>query len=299
MITVELKDHLARRAALVEAALDRWLPPADAAPARLHEAMRYSLEAGGKRLRPALVLDGCACVGGDPDLALPTACAVECLHTYSLIHDDLPCMDDDDLRRGRPSCHKQYDEATALLAGDALQALAFALTAANAGVAGVSPAQAARAAAELAEAAGAPGMVGGQMLDLLAEHTRPTEDLVEAIHLRKTTALIRASVRCGAILGGADEAALAALGRYGTSLGLAFQIVDDILDIEGDEVALGKPVGSDLNHDKATWPAVHGLAASRVRARELVAEAIAALAPFGDAAAPLVALAEFVEQRRN
>jgi geranylgeranyl diphosphate synthase type II len=292
---MDLTAHLKARAAQVEAALDRVLPAGSAEPARLHAAMRYSIEAGGKRLRPALVLDACAAVGGDPEIAIPTACAFECVHTYSLIHDDLPCMDDDDLRRGRPSCHKQFDEATALLAGDALLTQAFGLAAANGLTAGYE--RAARSTAELAEAAGAPGMVGGQMLDLLGEQQTPTADQVEQIHLRKTTALLRAAVVCGAILGGASQAQIAALGHYGSCLGLAFQIVDDILDVVGDEAKLGKPIGSDAGHAKATWPAVHGLEASRARAAELVAEALAAIESFGPEAEPLRALAHFVTQR--
>ncbi len=293
-----VEQHLAARAELVEEALDRWLPAATEPPGILHEAMRYSLQAGGKRLRPALVLDACAAVGGDPLRALPTACAFECVHTYSLIHDDLPCMDDDDLRRGRPSCHKQFDEATALLAGDALLTLAFALVAANADEPGVTASQVVRVAAELAAAAGAPGMVGGQVLDLAAEGTQPTEPVVEAIHRRKTMALLRGSLRCGAILGGADDPRVDALSRYGEGLGLAFQIVDDILDIVGDEAKLGKPVGSDVGLDKATYPAVLGLDASRRKAHDLIETALAALSGLGDAAEPLRALAVFVEQRQ-
>ncbi len=298
-MSFDLDAHIASRAAAVEAALDRFLPPAEAEPGRLHAAMRYSVTAGGKRLRPMLVLDCCAAVGGRADQAMPTACAFECIHTYSLIHDDLPCMDDDDLRRGRPSCHKQFDEETALLAGDALQTLAFALCAANAGHGAVTAERALRATAVLAEAAGAPGMVGGQMLDLLAERHEPTAELVRSIHLRKTTALIRAACRAGGILGGGDEPRVAALAEYGGSLGLAFQIVDDILDIEGDEAALGKPIGSDQARGKATWPALFGLEASRAEAEELIAAATGALDGFGDEAAPLRALARFVIERNN
>ncbi|MBI2301577.1 MAG: polyprenyl synthetase family protein [Armatimonadetes bacterium] len=296
---MDVAAHLAARAAEVEAALDRLLPPGETSPPQLHQAMRYSLEAGGKRLRPALVLDACACAGGDPDTALPTACALECIHTYSLIHDDLPCMDDDDLRRGRPSCHKQFDEATALLAGDALLTLAFGLVAGNLGEDGVTAGQVVRVTAEVAEAAGTPGMVGGQMLDLLGEGQPPTAELVEAIHLRKTTALLRAAVRCGAILGGAGDAEFEALSAYGRNLGLAFQIVDDILDIVGDEAALGKPVGSDVGLAKATWPAVHGLDESRRYAHALIAEAQRSLDGFGAEAEPLRALAAFVEERQS
>ena len=294
---MDLSAHLKARAATIEAALDRYLPAADAPPAQLHQAMRYSMEAGGKRLRPALVLDACAAVGGNDQAVLPTACALECIHTYSLIHDDLPCMDDDDLRRGRPSCHRQFDEATALLAGDALLTLAFYLTATNAAEPGIGAERAARATAVLAEAAGAPGMVGGQMLDLMSEGHQPTAELVETIHLKKTTALLTAAVVCGAILGGGSEAQIAAFERYGRGLGLAFQIVDDILDIVGDEAALGKPVGSDQGHDKATWPALFGIEASRAKAHELIEDALAALADFGDEAEPLRVLARFTEER--
>jgi geranylgeranyl diphosphate synthase type II len=292
---MDLAAHLKARAETIEAALDRLVPPADAEPARLHQAMRYSLEAGGKRLRPALVLDACAGVGGDAEACLPTACAFECIHTYSLIHDDLPCMDDDDLRRGRPSCHKQFDEATALLAGDALLTLAFTLTASNATSLGAERANAATAV--LAEAAGAAGMVGGQMIDLLSEGVAPSAELVETIHLKKTTALLRGAVVAGAVLGGASAAQVTALSRYGTCLGLSFQIIDDILDIVGDEAKLGKPVGSDEGHAKATWPAVMGIDASRRRAAELCEEALGALTEFGVEAEPLRALARYVVER--
>jgi len=299
MIAFDLKSHLDSRAAAVAAALDRYLPAADAPPARLHQAMRYSIQAGGKRLRPALVMDACACLGAAPERALPTACAIECIHTYSLIHDDLPCMDDDDLRRGRPSCHREFDEATALLAGDALQALAFQLTAVNGNLDGVTPEMAVAVTIELATASGAPGMVGGQMLDLLGEHEAPTAELVARIHEKKTTALLRCAVRCGALLGGADAGELEALSEYGEALGTAFQIIDDILDIEGDPQTLGKPVGSDLAHQKATYPAVYGLDASRQKAHEQTARALAALDRFGAEAEPLRAVAVFNEQRRS
>ena len=299
MIAFDLKSHLDARAAAVAAALDGYLPASDTPPERLHAAMRYSIQAGGKRLRPALVMDACACLGQDPERALPTACAIECIHTYSLIHDDLPCMDDDDLRRGRPSCHREFDEATALLAGDALQALAFQLTAENGTIAGVTQEMAVQVTVELATASGAPGMVGGQMLDLLGEHELPTAELVARIHEKKTTALLRCAVRCGALLGGADEAELAVLTEYGEALGTAFQIIDDILDIEGDPQTLGKPVGSDLVHQKATYPAVYGIDASRQKAREQTARALQALQRFGPEAEPLRAVAVFNEQRRS
>jgi geranylgeranyl diphosphate synthase type II len=226
----------------VDEALARYLPAEDEAPtapcpARLASAMRYSVLGGGKRLRPLLCLLAAEACGADPALAMPAACALEMVHTYSLIHDDLPAMDDDDLRRGRPTCHKAFDEATAVLAGDALLTLAFEVIATH-----VRPAEAAIGCVRaLAEASGPIGMVGGQMADLQAEG-RPdgTLDALEAIHRRKTGALLRASLRMGAIVAGADEASLQALDVYGHAVGLAFQIIDDLLDVEGDEAKLGK-----------------------------------------------------------
>ncbi|HIE52105.1 MAG TPA: polyprenyl synthetase family protein [Armatimonadetes bacterium] len=291
--------HWQARREWIDRALDEYLPPAEAPPTRLHQAMRYSVLGGGKRLRPMLVLDSVAAVGGEPEKALLTACAFECVHTYSLIHDDLPCMDDDDFRRGRPSCHRAFDEATALLAGDALLTLGFQLAAQNAEVKGVSPERVVRVVAELSTAAGATGMVGGQVMDLEAEHREPDAALVEAIHLRKTTALIRAAVRCGAILGGATEKQLEALTQYGKLIGLAFQIMDDVLDIIGDEKTLGKPVGRDQERAKVTYPYVFGLEQSQARAQELIAQAQDALSAFGSEADPLRALATFIVQREQ
>jgi geranylgeranyl diphosphate synthase type II len=294
---MNLDLHLRERQAWVEKALNHYLPTVDEGPARLIEAMRYSVFAPGKRLRPILVLDAAEAVGGDATACLPTACALECIHTYSLIHDDLPCMDDDDLRRGRPSCHRAFDEATALLAGDALLTLAFRLVALNATLR-VEPARVLPVVQELSEAAGWNGMVGGQMVDLEWEDRTPTAEVVEAIHLRKTTALIRAAVRCGALLAGASTEALAALSQYGQGIGLAFQIVDDLLDLTGDEAVLGKPVGRDVALRKATYPAVHGLEASQALAQDLITDAVAALANLGAAAEPLRALAQFIVSRR-
>ncbi|RUL81274.1 polyprenyl synthetase family protein [Tautonia sociabilis] len=283
-----LKD--ARRR--VDAALDRYLPagddPSADCPPRLAEAMRHSLLGGGKRLRPILALMAAEAVGADPALALPAACALEMLHTYSLIHDDLPAMDDDDLRRGRPTCHRAFDEATAILAGDALQALAFEVVARDTQPA----AAAARCCLELAEAAGPLGMVGGQMADLLAEgRTDATAPALEAIHRRKTGALLRASLRMGAIAAGADDRQLDALDRYGRGVGLAFQIVDDLLDVQGDEAKLGKRVGKDSGLGKWTYPALLGVDGSRRRAREVADDAVLALEPLGDRGARLRALA--------
>ena len=250
-----------RYVARVERGLDTWLPAAGTRPARLHEAMRYSLQAGGKRLRPVIVLATAELFGVDDDTALPAAVAIECLHTYSLIHDDLPCMDNDDLRRGRPTAHRAFDEATALLAGDALLTHAFAL---------LSEAYASRPALahalirELADAAGSRRLIGGQMEDLLAEKkpaTTPAD--LEFIHLQKTAAMIEAAFGLGARIGGADDVALAHLHKAGRHLGFAFQIVDDILDATAETAILGKTAGKDAKAGKSTFVTVHGLAESR------------------------------------
>ena len=277
----------------VDEALGRYLPAVDdtpgaACPPRLAEAMRYSVMAGGKRTRPVLALMAAEACGAEPGVALPAACALELIHTYSLVHDDLPSMDDDDLRRGRPTCHKAFDEATAVLAGDALLTLAFEVVATH-----VRPAEAAaRCVAALAEAAGPAGMVGGQMADLLAEgRTDGTAEALEAIHRRKTGALLRASLKLGALSAGADEATLRALDEYGQGVGLAFQIVDDLLDVQGDEAKLGKRVGKDSSLGKWTYPGFLGIDGSRERARRVADDAVAALAPLGDRGARLRALA--------
>jgi len=277
---------------LVDEALERLLPPADEEPRRLHAAMRYSVLGGGKRLRPAVARAACHAFGGTDGDVLPAACALEMLHTYSLIHDDLPALDDDDLRRGQPTCHRRFDEATAILAGDALQTLAFEVLARD------TPRAEARTplVLELAAAAGTGGMVGGEIADLEAEGSAPEEAVVEWIHRRKTAALFRASARMGGWAAGADEAGLEALGRYGTALGLAFQIVDDVLDETSDEQTLGKGAGKDRATGKMSYPAALGLDASRERARDLTREASDALAGL-DGAARLVDLAEFAVTR--
>lgn len=277
----------------VDEALDRWLPVEGArrdagCPPRLAEAMRYSVQAGGKRLRPVLALMAAEACGADPAAALPPACALEMVHTYSLIHDDLPAMDDDDLRRGRPTCHKAFDEATAILAGDGLLTLAFEVIARYT----APPAAALTCVRVLAEAAGAAGMVGGQMADLEAEgRDDATLEALEAIHRRKTGALLHAALRMGAAVAGAPEPIIAALCGYGTAIGLAFQIVDDLLDVQGDEAKLGKRVGKDSDLGKWTYPGLLGLEGSRLKARRLAEEAVAALAPLGPAGGRLEALA--------
>jgi geranylgeranyl diphosphate synthase type II len=250
--------------------------------------MRYSVLGGGKRLRPVLALMAAEACGADRAEALPAACALEMVHTYSLIHDDLPAMDDDDLRRGRPTCHKAFDEATAILAGDALLTLAFEVIAKHI----ESPRAVAACVRALAEGAGPLGMVGGQMADLQAEGQNDgTVDALEAIHRRKTGALLRASLRMGAAVAGVPEPIARALDSYGRAVGLAFQIVDDLLDVGGDEVKMGKRVKKDSDHGKWTYPSFLGVAGSRERARQLADEAIAAIEPLGDRGARLRALA--------
>ena len=298
MSAFDLAAYLAERRRLVEAALDRCLPPEDEPPASVHRAMRYSVLAGGKRLRPILVMAGAEAVGGRAERVMPTACALELIHTYSLIHDDLPAMDDDDYRRGRPTNHKVFGEAIAILAGDALLTLAFGLIASNAEQTGDARIVC-DVVADVAQAAGTRGMVGGQVVDIESEGRAIEAETLDFIHRRKTAALIGVSLRAGARLAGAAPAALAAVSEAGAALGLAFQIVDDILDVEGSLEELGKTAGSDQRKRKATYPALHGLEASRRRARALIVEAKAALAPLGPAAEPLRALADFIYERRS
>jgi len=287
--------YYAQRQALVEKALRRAVPAQK--PARLKRAMDYSLLAGGKRLRPVLVMAAAEACGLKPERVLPAACALEALHTYSLIHDDLPAMDDDDLRRGRPTCHKAFDEATAILAGDGLLTLAFELLAGMAKAPGVAPAAAAEAVRLLAVGAGGQGMVGGQMADLLGEGKRLNLAQLKAIHAGKTGALITVSLEVGAVLAGAKAAQRTALAAYGRHIGLAFQVADDILNVEGDAAKLGKATGSDAGRDKATYPALLGLQKAKKVAQDELAAGLKALQPLGRAGEPLAALARFVVER--
>ena len=283
--------------ARIEQVLDAALTPAEPGTARLLQAMRYSALGAGKRLRPTLVYLTGETLGGALEALDAPAAAVELIHVYSLVHDDLPAMDDDDLRRGRPTCHRAFDEGTAVLVGDALQALAFAVLA-NA------PAQSAATRVEmirvLARATGTGGMAGGQAIDLGAVGKRLTVAEIEDMHRRKTGALIECSVVLGALAAGLTEgAALAALRRFGAEIGLAFQIQDDILDVEGDPALLGKATGADAAHQKPTYPSTAGLPAARARARELRDAAVAALAPLGARAGALTQLADFVVSRAS
>ena len=291
----DLSAYAAARVRLVQEGLERFTPAASAPPRSLHEAMRYSLFGGGKRIRPLLCMAGAESVGGTAEAVLPTACALEMIHTFSLIHDDLPAIDNDDYRRGAPTSHKRFGEAMAILAGDALHTLAF-LTIARRQQA-PDPSTLLRVIALIADAAGTAGMVGGQVDDLFYEGKDVDAAALRRIHARKTGALLLASILSGALLAGAGEAEEKALRSYGEQAGLAFQIVDDVLDVTGDDAKLGKKTGSDARNDKATYPKVFGLDASRRLAYEASDAAVAALAGFGGRAAPLRAFARYIVER--
>jgi len=294
--TTDPAGRLARHAESVNQALDAMLARhRTGTPARLWQSMRYSLLAGGKRIRPALMRECFEACGGESDI-MPAMLGVECMHTYSLIHDDLPCMDDDDLRRGQPTCHRQFDEATAILAGDALQALAFELTLETE----CPDALRAELARMLAAAAGARGMAGGQILDMEAENEPPADVLaIERIHVHKTGALIRYCCEAGARLAGADAAHVDACARYGKAVGLLFQIADDILDATESSETLGKSAGKDAAQHKATYVSLLGLDGARETAREMHDLAIEAITTLGEAGQPLAALADFILERRS
>ena len=289
----DFSSYLVESKARVEAALDESLGPER--PEQLREAMRYSLLAGGKRLRPILCLAACELAGGDSEQALSTAVALEMIHTMSLIHDDLPAMDNDDLRRGRPTNHKVYGDAVAILAGDALLTRSFEMVALRSP--GVAPERLLKVVGELSVVAGAPGLVGGQVVDLECEGKQVDLETLEFIHLHKTGALLSACVICGALIGGAKEDLIAALRIYARGIGLAFQIIDDILDVTASSDVLGKTAGKDLIADKTTYPKLLGLEESRRRAELLVSEAKAALEPWSASAAPLLALADYITSR--
>lgn len=292
---MNIQEVLQQYKLLVENRMQELLPSGNVYPSLIHEAMAYSLFAGGKRFRPVLCLAGCEAVGGSLDDGLDAACALECIHTYSLIHDDLPGMDDDDYRRGKLTNHKVFGEGIAILAGDALLTYAFEILAGMAD--GSNEKQLLQVVKELAAASGTLGMIGGQTVDILSENAEPTQELLHYIHSRKTGALITAAVRIGGILGHATAEQLQQLTIYGENLGLAFQITDDILDVVGDEQKLGKPVGSDEKNHKATYPALFGLEQSRAMAVQAVEDAIIAIESFGDGAIKLKLLAQYLIER--
>tara|TARA_Y100001968_G_scaffold65_1_gene60 strand:+ start:1465 stop:2367 length:903 start_codon:yes stop_codon:yes gene_type:complete len=285
--------YLAKSKNRIEIALDDSLGPER--PEVLREAMRYSLLAGGKRLRPILCLAACELAGGDIEKAIPTAVALEMIHTMSLIHDDLPSMDNDDLRRGRATNHKVFGDAIAILAGDALLTRAFEMVSIR--TLDVPAERLIKVVGELSLVAGAPGLVGGQVVDLESEGKEVDLDTLEYIHLHKTGALLRACVISGALIGGANDELLSALGIYAKGIGLAFQIIDDILDVTASSEVLGKTAGKDLIADKTTYPKLLGLEQSRERANELVAKAKQALEPWEENASPLLALADYITNR--
>jgi len=295
----DIKAYLARKRAAVDKALEALVPPATTFPPVVFEAMRYSLFAGGKRVRPILAVASAEALGAGTAGLLPIACALELIHTYSLIHDDLPAMDNDDFRRGRPTCHKVYGEATAILAGDGLLNMAFEVLADQKRLKAVPARRMLDIISVIAQASGVFGMVGGQIVDMQSEGKDVDIPTLEYIHTHKTGALIRASVRVGALYAKANEKRLKALTRYGEYAGLAFQIADDILDITGTQEQIGKDAGSDLKKGKKTFPGFYGIEESRRRAREVAERAIASLREFDRKADPLRELAKYIVTRVN
>jgi geranylgeranyl diphosphate synthase type II len=295
----DIRALLESGAAHTDQALQRLLPSSDQVPVSIHRAMRHSVFAGGKRLRPILCMEAARMVANSdayPDGVEELGSAIEMLHTYSLIHDDLPALDNDDLRRGKPTCHVVYGEAIAILAGDALQTLAYSVL----GALRCPPDAAIRIVKLIADATGTvDGMIGGQVLDLEGEHSKPTEASVLAIHRAKTGALIRVSLVSGGVFAGATEQQVAALTSFGGKLGLAFQIMDDVLDVTSDSASLGKTAGKDVASQKATWPAVRGIPSSVADAQRLIDEAFTELAIFGERAEPLKAVAHYLVERTN
>ncbi|MDZ4787337.1 MAG: farnesyl diphosphate synthase [Blastochloris sp.] len=293
---MNLKQYWTNRQNTFEKALDRFLPKKTTRPATIHEAMRYSLFAGGKRLRPILCLASAEALGAPLKNALPLACAVECIHTYSLIHDDLPCMDDDDLRRGKPTSHKVYGEGLAVLAGDGLLTIAFELITRCPGWSRYKVVDLVK---ELSKASGSQGLIAGQVVDLESEGKKISIEDLRYIHQNKTSALIASSIRLGAMSGNATPAQLKTLTQFGKSLGLAFQVIDDILDITQTSEQLGKSAGKDLKVQKATYPALLGMDGAKKEAARLTRQAMSALKPLGKNGDRLRQIAEYMLAREN
>jgi geranylgeranyl diphosphate synthase type II len=294
----ELTSYINQKSQMIDASLEKMLQDSNASKTLL-EAMKYSLMAGGKRIRPVLCLAACEAVGGVPEDALTAACALEMIHTYSLIHDDLPAMDDDELRRGKPTCHIAFDEATAVLAGDALLTLAFEVLSSDYLDDGNQAAQWLQAIRLISKAAGYQGMIQGQMLDIASEGLKLSADELETMHRLKTGALIEASLACGALLGGADGRQKSLLSDYACKIGLAFQVADDILNVEGNPELMGKAVGTDNQRGKSTYPSVLGIQAARKFSKKLVQEALQALETFDKQADPLRGIARYIIERKR
>jgi geranylgeranyl diphosphate synthase type II len=295
-----LKAYLQDRQKIVEEALQHYLPPDDI-PAKIYEAVHYSVFNGGKRIRPILCLAAAEAVGGDLASAMPVACALELIHTYSLIHDDLPAMDNDDFRRGKPTCHKVFGEDMAILAGDALLTEAFVLLsrAEKVRLSGFSAERRLAVIQEIAYAAGICGMVGGQALDVLSGKSESGEDTLREIHRRKTGALIVAAVKSGAIIFNAGKDKIQSLAEYGINAGLAFQIADDILNVEGDRELMGKETGSDAAHNKLTYPSLLGMELAKEKLVKYIDAAVASLSNFDERAMPLIVIARYVMERKS
>jgi geranylgeranyl diphosphate synthase type II len=294
----DLKKYIRKKSQVVNDTLEQVLQNSQQ-DETIHQAMKYSLMAGGKRIRPALCLAASEAVGGNPEDALPAACAMEMIHTYSLIHDDLPAMDDDELRRGKPTCHVAFGEATAILAGDALLTMAFEILASVPFENGDQAAKWLQVIRIIAIAAGARGMIQGQVLDIAAEGRRLNVSDLESMHLLKTGALIEVSLQCGALLAGADQAQQGFLKIYARNIGLAFQVADDILNVEGNPALMGKAVGTDRLNQKSTYPSLLGLDASKLFAQKLIRQALQALEAFDNKAEPLRALATYIIERKK
>lgn len=290
---MDIEAYLAEKQQLINTALDKYLYEPGTYPPVIHQAMRYSVFAGGKRLRPILTMAAAEACGFDGEKVMPAACGIELIHTYSLIHDDLPAMDNDDFRRGKPTCHRVYGEAIAILAGDALLTRAFGLISQNALVEGVQDQAVVQVIGEISEAAGSMGLIGGQVVDLNSEGQHIDKDTLQYIHENKTGALFCATIRTGGILAGVDGQKLQCLTDFARSYGLAFQIIDDILDVEGDSTILGKTVGSDIRKEKATYPAIYGLDTAKKLARQNMERAMEALDSLDDRGQVLRAIAHY------
>jgi len=294
----ELTSYIKQKNQMIDASLEKMLQDSNSSKT-LFEAMKYSLMAGGKRIRPVLCLAACEAVGGAPEDALTAACALEMIHTYSLIHDDLPAMDDDELRRGKPTCHIAFDEATAVLAGDALLTLAFEVLSSNFFDDGNQAAQWLQVIRLISVAAGYQGMIQGQILDIASEGLKLSAEELETMHRLKTGALIEASLACGALLGGADDRQKALLSDYACKIGLAFQVADDILNVEGNPELMGKAVGTDSQREKSTYPSVLGIQAAGEFSKKLVQGALQALDTFDKQADPLRGIAKYIIERKR